>query len=586
MRKATPSSSLAAISPDLARQWHPTRNGDRRPDDFLPKSDAKAWWQCLEDPTHEWQATIGSRHVAGCPHCYRARRYRMVENHDGQRAIQKFSDVPELLAQVVATEDEKRQLADLYIGSSKLLTWQCAHGHPQWQSRLRKRTIYGHGCPYCSNQRTYPGNSLLARYPDLAEEWDQARNLAQGFSGTPETVNPGSHKHVWWRCTLGHGWRTEIRQRVTQQTGCPKCNPKTSKFEVRIGCELQTVFATKLERGQKVRGAEADILLPDLNVIVEVDGYPWHSPLHFPHSLERDIRKTRLFRSNGFIVLRLRETRLPAIEDCLSVLYDEGEDSLVACKAVVAAIAATHPAADDLRVRAQAYQHSSGYVADEAYRQIAATLHLPGPGESLKEWCPELCDQWCLDRNLPLTPELVKPGSNQRAWWQCSCGYIWQATINNRAKLQTGCPRCTGRVPSDGNTLADKFPAVAALWDTRLNDDAPDQISAFSNQERAWRCDRGHEWKAAVHNLTRGKQGCPYCAHKRPSSDWNLMYVFPAVAALFDDTKNAPLRPEEVLPRSGKAVWWKCNQGHSWRASPDRQTRYGPRCRQCAATIP
>ena len=41
---------------------------------------------------------------------------------------------------------------------------------------------------------------LKARNPALAEEWDGIRN--KGL--TPEDVQPGSVKKVWWRCRKGH----------------------------------------------------------------------------------------------------------------------------------------------------------------------------------------------------------------------------------------------------------------------------------------------------------------------------------------------------------------------------------------------
>src|SRR5262249_17933072 len=61
---------LAAIHPDLARQWHPTKNGDLRPEDVSAGTHQKAWWQCPKGDDHEWEASIVSRvRGAGCPCC-------------------------------------------------------------------------------------------------------------------------------------------------------------------------------------------------------------------------------------------------------------------------------------------------------------------------------------------------------------------------------------------------------------------------------------------------------------------------------------------------------------------------------------
>ena len=31
--------------------------------------------------------------------------------------------------------------------------------------------------------------------------------------------------------------------------------------------------------------------------------------------------------------------------------------------------------------------------------------------------------------------------------------------------------------------------------------------------------------------------------------------------------KNGDLTPSDVLPNSGKKVWWKCSEGHEWQAT-------------------
>ena len=61
---------FATIHPELAAQWHPTKNGALRPSDVMPRTQRKVWWQCSEG--HVWQAAIysraGSQHC-GCPVC-------------------------------------------------------------------------------------------------------------------------------------------------------------------------------------------------------------------------------------------------------------------------------------------------------------------------------------------------------------------------------------------------------------------------------------------------------------------------------------------------------------------------------------
>ncbi len=65
---------LETVDPDLARQWHTTKNGDLTPKDVVSHSDKKVWWVC--EKGHEWQARISQRsNGTGCPYCARERRY-------------------------------------------------------------------------------------------------------------------------------------------------------------------------------------------------------------------------------------------------------------------------------------------------------------------------------------------------------------------------------------------------------------------------------------------------------------------------------------------------------------------------------
>ena len=68
-RKVIKSNSLAILNPELAKEWHSTRNKDLSPNDVTPFSSKKVWWKgkC----GHEWPAVIRKRVVRGqgCPEC-------------------------------------------------------------------------------------------------------------------------------------------------------------------------------------------------------------------------------------------------------------------------------------------------------------------------------------------------------------------------------------------------------------------------------------------------------------------------------------------------------------------------------------
>ena len=47
--------SLAQNRPDIAKQWHPVKNGDLTPNDVTCGTEYKAWW--VDSEGNEWQST-------------------------------------------------------------------------------------------------------------------------------------------------------------------------------------------------------------------------------------------------------------------------------------------------------------------------------------------------------------------------------------------------------------------------------------------------------------------------------------------------------------------------------------------------
>jgi hypothetical protein len=61
--------NLLTACPDLAAEWHPTRNGALSPAEVSAGSGRKVWWRCQAG--HEWAATVANRtgRGSGCPFC-------------------------------------------------------------------------------------------------------------------------------------------------------------------------------------------------------------------------------------------------------------------------------------------------------------------------------------------------------------------------------------------------------------------------------------------------------------------------------------------------------------------------------------
>ena len=64
---------LSTLKPDLAAEWHPTKNGDLKPEYVSANSNKKVWWLCANG--HEWESVIRYRNVGKgrCPLCKKKR---------------------------------------------------------------------------------------------------------------------------------------------------------------------------------------------------------------------------------------------------------------------------------------------------------------------------------------------------------------------------------------------------------------------------------------------------------------------------------------------------------------------------------
>jgi len=61
---------LASKKPELAKEWHPTKNGSLSPYNVFITTRKKVWWKCKNN--HEWKASIEYRsYGSGCPYCHK-----------------------------------------------------------------------------------------------------------------------------------------------------------------------------------------------------------------------------------------------------------------------------------------------------------------------------------------------------------------------------------------------------------------------------------------------------------------------------------------------------------------------------------
>lgn len=113
----------------------------------------------------------------------------------------------------------------------------------------------------------------------------------------------------------------------------------------------------------------------------------------------------------------------------------------------------------------------------------------------------------------------------------------------------------------------------------------PARLTCGSNAKVWWKCAQGHEWLASVSNRSYHKSGCPYCGGKKAFAGFNdLATVSPILAAEWHPILNGSVSLEMVVAGSDKSAWWRCKNGHEWKATiKDRQ--HGNGCPYCSGRL-
>ena len=136
--------SLADRFPDIAAQWHPTRNEGLTPGQVTPQANRKVWWRC--DLGHAYRAAVSARTVggSGCPYC------------SGRKVLPGFNDLstrePEVAKQWHPTLNGTLTPEMVTAGSHRKVWWECDLGHV-WKAAVYSRTGPKKcGCPVCAGR--------------------------------------------------------------------------------------------------------------------------------------------------------------------------------------------------------------------------------------------------------------------------------------------------------------------------------------------------------------------------------------------------------------------------------------------------
>ena len=281
-------------------------------------------------------------------------------------------------------------------------------------------------------------NSLVEKYPQIAKEWHPIKNAPL----TPQQVTYGSNKKVWWLGSCGHEWDTAVRNRVRGQN-CPICSGR----RILLGFnDLSTTNPTLLSEWD----FNKNIDITPQNVTSGSNKKVWWKCLKCGYewvaSIQTRVRgrgcpncstQKRLETFQNTVVKRgALITTSPDIVD----FWDYSKNTKVSPNQI------TKGSTEKVWWKC----HECGFEWQRSIKDMVSRAKCPKcvgkqliPGfNDLLTTNPELAKEWHPTKNGKKQPDMIKEGSNKKAWWICDKGHEWEAVINSRSQGR-GCPLCS-----------------------------------------------------------------------------------------------------------------------------------------------
>ena len=421
MAKLTKDYNLKALYPDIAKEWHPTKNGDLTPSNVFPFSNKRVWWKCKFN--HEWKTVIANR-VNGnkCPYCVGT---KVGYGND----LQTLN--PDLAKEWHPTKNGDLTPKEVRPQSNKKVWWKCKFNH-EWEAVIGSR-YKGNNCFYCSHPTSKPE---LYIYSELKYIFKSVKNRFRIEKNELDIYIKKLKVGIEYDGSFYHKKKY-------------KKDKAKNKFFEKKGIKVYRVRVKPLKKISNY-----DLIVEDSLSYYDLTKSLLNHLLIFESFGSSDLEKIKKY-------LKINK---PQNENYFNkqLLYLPGpreEDSLLFNHPDIAK--EWHPTknkgltpSDFSRRSAQKawwvckkgheWSDSIGHRTDSKVKRGCpfCSHHQVGYGNDLQTLNPDLAKEWHPTKNGDLTPKEVRPQSNKKVWWKCKFNHEWEAFISNRFK-GFNCPQCS-----------------------------------------------------------------------------------------------------------------------------------------------
>ena len=554
---------LATVNPVLAKEWHPTKNGDLKPTQVTAGSTISVWWLLnynvpMDYPidslrgkpfNFEWMSSINSRNQGRkCPFL------------TGNKILKGFNDLatvhPELAKEWHPTKNGDLKPENVHMCSHQKVWWYLPYDVPmdypieslrgkhfnfEWYVRVNDRVNYNTGCPFLAGKNVLRGfNDLATVNPKLAKEWHPTKNGKL----TPCDIRSNSNQKVWWLLSYD----------VPMDYPIKSLRGKHFNFEWQASPnKRQNGNDCPFLSGHAIWNGFNDLATTNPNLADEWD-YDLNANLSPQDVAANSSKKVWWHLSydipDDYIVESLR-----------------GKHIDFQWKAGIAG-----------RNNGNGCPFLSGHAVWQGFNDLATVS-------------PELAKEWHPIKNGDLKPTQITANSDKKVWWLLPYDvpmdypikhlrgkhfdFEWQARIPDRVFKNATCPYLSYHpmLWKGFNDLQTVNPKLAKEWHPTKNGDLiPEDVTCGLNKQIWWLLPydvptdypikdlRGKhfdfEWQASINHRNRGI-GCPFVNNRAVWRDFNdLSTVNPNLAKEWHPTKNSKLTPHDVVAGSWEKVWW------------------------------
>lgn len=561
----------------LARIWDSANNPNLNPSEIAINSKARANWVCPKCK-HEWCASIYRVFdVSGrCPAC------------EGRNVIvpgstDVLSLVPEAKRYYNWEKNIDIDIEHLGVGSSTEVWWRCPDCGNETKmpikNKVHKRrdgTYYVRSCNKCFGKwrdkpgkanKSQPKAAIVSENANLMKFWDWDGNKDLD----PTSVHIYSRRVVAWKCPKCHyAWTSSVNNLRGSKGECPCCEqlkvivegindiftlvPEAKRyydFEKNKDMDIASIrISSKRLVHWKCPSCGSEALSSCASKIKKISGV-----YHFC-ACKKCFRNTigKPKKNAGNRLNDLGKNSLAVMYPDIALLWSDNNERSARTVAPNATFEALWVCPGcGLEHRALVQDMVNGNAPCPFCREI----RIQSGYNTLADKFPDLTKYW--SKNNIRTANDVFPTSSFFALWICQdCGGEYGSPVKDVVGGNTICPYCNNRRPLSGyNTLADKYPNIAAMWATDNDRDA-DSVLLDSIYEARWACpDCGGIFAAQVKDMVDGNVACPYCTDKRVLPGFNsLVDKFPTIAKMWSE--NNEQTANTILPSLAYNALWIC----------------------------